>query len=57
MKGLRVAAVVLTGLLPFVYGKELQPDDGVSAFYDTGAVHEQLMAKKMVSNSLKLLSW
>ncbi|KAK4443557.1 hypothetical protein QBC34DRAFT_416944 [Podospora aff. communis PSN243] len=47
MKGLTVAAVVLTGLLPVVCAKELQPDEGVSALYDTGAVHEQLMAKKM----------
>jgi len=52
MKGLQLATVTLTGLLSVVYGKEIKPDDGVSALYDTGVIHEQLMAKKTVSSQI-----
>jgi hypothetical protein len=48
MKGLQLATISLTGLACAVTAAELKPDDGVSALYDTGAIHEQLMAKKMV---------
>lgn len=53
MKAAGLAALSLAGLFAHaVSAKEIKPDFGVSEYYDTGAVHEQLMAKKMVSCGL-----
>jgi hypothetical protein len=50
MKGFGIATLTLAGLASLAWSRELQPDDGLSSFYDTGAVHEKLMSKKMVTS-------
>lgn len=50
MKGYTLVTLALAGLVNVTHGKELQPDDEVSALYDSGFIHSQLMAKKMVRN-------
>ncbi|KAK0716089.1 hypothetical protein B0H67DRAFT_582373 [Lasiosphaeris hirsuta] len=50
MKALQLATIALTALLtPGVSGRELKPDASISQVYDSGAVHDELMSKKMTS--------